>query len=548
LYSGDIQLGDTIDIKFTTRKFSTGAPYTLAGSPVVSAYVDNGTTEITAGITLSADFDSVVGLNNVRVVASGGNGFAAASNVALVITTGTVDSVSVVGEVVGAFSIANRPVNATKINGVSASSVTTINANLGTTQPVNFTGTAGSALVKSDAVDIAGAAVTSGAIPSAVAGAAGGLFIAGTNAPVTITGSGNALSIASTGGGGTAVVLTGNGSGGGLYAIGGGTGPGITASAGGGNNPGLYALGAGTEPAVDIHAFGTGPGLRVQTAAGDGISIAPTAGHGVNIAANGTSKHGVLSTGGTAGTSDGIKAVAGTGGVPIRGDITGNITGNLSGSVGSLTTNNDKTGYALTSAYDPAKTAAQAGDSMALTSGERTSTGTAVWATTTRLLTAGTNIVLAKGTGVTGFNDIAASAIIDDATPFHGASVAAIKAKTDLIPAAPASTTNITAASGVALTSAYDPAKTAAQAGDAMALTSGERNSVATAHLDLANGVETGLTVRQGHKLAAAALAGKISGAATSTVVIRNPGDTKDRITATVDASGNRAAITTDLT
>lgn len=34
----------------------------------------------------------------------------------------------------------------------------------------------------------------------------------------------------------------------------------------------------------------------------------------------------------------------------------------------------------------------------------------AVWSTTTRLLTAGTNIVLAKGTGVTGFNDIAAGA------------------------------------------------------------------------------------------------------------------------------------------
>lgn len=33
----------------------------------------------------------------------------------------------------------------------------------------------------------------------------------------------------------------------------------------------------------------------------------------------------------------------------------------------------------------------------------------AVWAETTRILTAGTNIVLAKGTGVTGFNDIAAA-------------------------------------------------------------------------------------------------------------------------------------------
>lgn len=52
------------------------------------------------------------------------------------------------------------PANATQINGVSTASVATINANLGTTQPINFTGTAGSALTKSDMVDIAGAAVS----------------------------------------------------------------------------------------------------------------------------------------------------------------------------------------------------------------------------------------------------------------------------------------------------------------------------------------------------------------------------------------------------
>lgn len=35
----------------------------------------------------------------------------------------------------------------------------------------------------------------------------------------------------------------------------------------------------------------------------------------------------------------------------------------------------------------------------------------AVWSTASRLLTAGTNIVLAKGTGVTGFNDLSAAAV-----------------------------------------------------------------------------------------------------------------------------------------
>lgn len=101
----DYALGTTFDIKFTTRNFSTGAPFTLAGSPVISAYPDNSATELTAGITLSVDFDSRTGLNNVRIVATSGNGYASGSNYALVITTGTVNSVSVVGEVIGEFSL-----------------------------------------------------------------------------------------------------------------------------------------------------------------------------------------------------------------------------------------------------------------------------------------------------------------------------------------------------------------------------------------------------------------------------------------------------------
>lgn len=110
-YEGDIHLGDTIDVKFVTTAAATGAPTTLSGSPVISAYVGNSTTQITAGITLSVDFDGVTGLNNVRVVATGGNGYTAATNIQLVITTGTVGGTSAVGYVVGSFSIDCRGVN-----------------------------------------------------------------------------------------------------------------------------------------------------------------------------------------------------------------------------------------------------------------------------------------------------------------------------------------------------------------------------------------------------------------------------------------------------
>jgi hypothetical protein len=107
----DYTLGDTFDIKFTTRAFATGIPTTPAGSPAVAAYPGNSTTEITAGITLTTAFDSRAGLNNIRIVATSGNGYAAGTTYYLVITAGTVDSVSVVGEVVGEFTLGRSAAN-----------------------------------------------------------------------------------------------------------------------------------------------------------------------------------------------------------------------------------------------------------------------------------------------------------------------------------------------------------------------------------------------------------------------------------------------------
>ena len=60
---GDFAAESTFDTKFTTVS-TTGAPTQLAGTPVISAYEDNGLVQITAGITLTVDFDGVTGLNN----------------------------------------------------------------------------------------------------------------------------------------------------------------------------------------------------------------------------------------------------------------------------------------------------------------------------------------------------------------------------------------------------------------------------------------------------------------------------------------------------
>jgi hypothetical protein len=60
--------------------------------------------------------------------------------------------------------------------------------------------------------------------------------------------------------------------------------------------------------------------------------------------------------------------------------------------------------------------------------------------------------------------------------------------------------------------------------------------------------VEAGLTLVQAQRLVAAAMAGKVSGAAGTTVTIRSAvADDSDRVVATVDGDGNRTAITYNL-
>jgi len=101
----DITLGITFYHDFTTRAFATGIPGTLGGTPVLSVLEENNATPITAGVSVSVDRASVVGLNEATIVATGGNGYEAGKSYSIYISTGTVGGVSVVGEVVGQFTV-----------------------------------------------------------------------------------------------------------------------------------------------------------------------------------------------------------------------------------------------------------------------------------------------------------------------------------------------------------------------------------------------------------------------------------------------------------
>lgn len=86
----------------------------------------------------------------------------------------------------------------------------------------------------------------------------------------------------------------------------------------------------------------------------------------------------------------------------------------------------------------------------------------------------------------------------------------------------------------------------ATDAVDAAALKADATSEIADALLDRTAGVETSWTVRQALRIILAVLAGKASGLGTTTAVFRDMADSKDRISATVDSSGNRSAVTRD--
>lgn len=164
--------------------------------------------------------------------------------------------------------------------------------------------------------------------------------------------------------------------------------------------------------------------------------------------------------------------------------------------------------------------------------------------------TAGT---LAKGTDLTGFNDLdaagvrtavgLASANLDtqlDALPTNAELATALAAADDAVLAAIAALNNLSAAdirTAVGLASAnldtqLDALPTAAENADAV-------------HDEVIDGVRT---LRQLTRGFAAALLGKASGMEDFAPVFRNIADTKDVISASTDADGNRTVVTLDLT
>ncbi len=338
-----------------------------------------------------------------------------------------------------------------------------------------------------------------GAVPAVAAGASGGLLISGANTGTTTLGALTITGVTTHTGN---VVLS----------------DGMTISAPStGGRAGLDITGNGAGAAMKLAAGATGKGIAVTTTAGDALSLLPTAGDAIVATGNGTSKHGMRITGGTAGTSDGASFIAGVGGVDFRANQTGNLTGNISGSVGSVT-------GAVGSVTGAVGSVTGAVGSVTGNVG-----GNVVGSVAS--VTANVNAVLINGahggaaaTAQFGGGGGITSTITGNLTGSVGSvtgSVGSVVGAVGSVTAAVTVGTN-NDKTGYALSAA----------------------GVTAIWAEVMTGATTAVQAMRGF---IAALLGKASGLPLAPKY-RNIADTKDVITATTDADGNRSAVTLDLT
>lgn len=106
-YLGDYDAGAVIDFKFNTRAASSGTavPFALS-SGAVQVWKSNSTAATTAGVTLTSTFASVTGLNHCRIESTADSTFYAnGGQFEAYLSAGTVNSVSVTGELVARFTL-----------------------------------------------------------------------------------------------------------------------------------------------------------------------------------------------------------------------------------------------------------------------------------------------------------------------------------------------------------------------------------------------------------------------------------------------------------
>jgi len=485
---GDFALSTTIYAKFCTVT-TTGAPTQLAGSPVVSVYENDDNTQITSGVTLNVDEDGVTGLNQLVIVASGANGFEAGKFYDAVITTGTVGGTSVVGYCVASFTIeatsALRPTTAARTLDVTAGGNAGVDwANVeAPTTTLALTGTTIATTQKVDVETIkTNPVVNAGTVtfPTTATLASTTNITAGT---MTTTTTATNLTNAPTNGDFTSTMKTSIGTAVAASAVASVTGA-VGSVASGGIAAASFAAGAINAAAIAdgaIDAATFAAGAITATVIADASIDAAT------FAANAITSTVIADDAITdAKVASDVTIASVTGAV---GSVTGAV-GSVTGAVGSVT-----------------------GAVGSVTGAVGSVTGNV-----------GGNVTGSVGSVV---------GAVGSVTGAVGSVTGAVGSVTGNVGG------NVTGSVGSVAASGIAAASFAAGAITASALAADAVDEI----FDELIGDST-ITMRQALKVLVSGLAGKLSGAATTTITIRNVADDTNRIVATVDADGNRSAVT----
>lgn len=236
------------------------------------------------------------------------------------------------------------------------------------------------------------------------------------------------------------------------------------------------------------------------------------------------------------------------------------IAGYIDTEIGTIITHLTDIKGATWSSTDSLEAIRDRGDAAWVTAtGFSTHSAADVWAVGTRVLTAGTNIVLAKGTGITGFNDLSAAQVNAEAyqalADYDGPTNTEMLSSFSTLSSHGDSTwSTATGFSTITTSDIWSAGTRTLTAGTNIALTKGTGllglNDISVN--DILAAVYAGTkTFKDFMRKAAAVLFGKSDGfvqGSSGTGHFRDEADTKNVITVDYDADGNRDTITTDAT
>ncbi len=138
-YYGDFPVGSGIRIKFNTLNQAL-VPTTPSIAPTFAVY-KNSTTEITAGITTTIDYDGKAGFHMVVIDTSADAAYVVGEDYDVVFTAGTVDSKDLTRVKLKSFSLENRNVkaNVTQVAGQTANASAAVTFPGSIASPTNIT-------------------------------------------------------------------------------------------------------------------------------------------------------------------------------------------------------------------------------------------------------------------------------------------------------------------------------------------------------------------------------------------------------------------------